>query len=423
MLSVVDTYFIGMLGTEELAAISFTFPIILIINNIALGLGTGASALISRAIGESDTNKVKRLTTDSLTLALLLVSVFVVIGFSTIEPLFSLMGADPKLIHLIDDYMSVWYSGVLFVVVPMVGNHAIRSTGDMKIPSVIMIVSVLTNAILDPIFIFGLGPIPAMHLSGAALATVIARATSLTASLYFLVYRYKMITCKIPSLSVLLSSWKEILHIGLPVAGTNVITPLAMSVMTRLVAMYGAAAVAALGVSIRIETFVFIVIVSLYTVINPFIGQNLGAGNFKRIKKALKYIYRFSFLWGFGMYALLFLLGEQLGMLFDDSPDVYKLVGLYFAIAPSGYTAMAILRITQNTFNVFHKPFIAAALMIFQMLILLIPLAILGSKYIGFEGIIIAVPLSNIISGTAAYFWLKKILPQYEKDLIANQAK
>ena len=123
--NLVDTFFIGQLGTRELAAISFTFPVVFVLGSLAMGLGVGTSAVISRAIGEGDRTRVQRLTTDGLMLAVLIVIIFVTLGLLTIEPVFQLLGASPDIIELIKSYMVIWYIGMPFVVIPMVGNNAI----------------------------------------------------------------------------------------------------------------------------------------------------------------------------------------------------------------------------------------------------------------------------------------------------------
>ena len=124
-----DTYFIGQLGKNELAAISFTFPVIMVLNSIALGLGVGASSVISRTIGEGNSMKVRRLATDALFLAVIIVAFVVAAGELTIYPLFRLLGAPEDILPLTAAYMRIWYIGVVFVVVPMTGNHIIRATG------------------------------------------------------------------------------------------------------------------------------------------------------------------------------------------------------------------------------------------------------------------------------------------------------
>jgi putative MATE family efflux protein len=194
----VDTFFVGRLGTEALAAMSFTFPVVFVVGGVALGLGLGASAVVSHAIGEGDWHRVRRLTTDSLTLGLIVVASLIVIGLATVDPVFRMLGASEELIPLIKSYMFVWYPGMIFVVIPMVGNNCIRATGDTRTPSLIMVLAGAVNGALDPLFIFGLGPFPRLGLAGAALATVIGRSITFTVALLILARRERMLTLEFP---------------------------------------------------------------------------------------------------------------------------------------------------------------------------------------------------------------------------------
>jgi Na+-driven multidrug efflux pump len=157
--------------------------VVTVLGSVAMGLGVGASSVIARAMGEGDHHKVKKLTTNSLTLSLLIVGILIVVGLATIELLFSALGTKPEVLSLVGEYMTIWYTGMIFLVIPMVGNSAIRASGNTLVPSLIMTFAAAVNIGLDPIFIFGWGFIPALGLGGAAIATVIARATTLVASL------------------------------------------------------------------------------------------------------------------------------------------------------------------------------------------------------------------------------------------------
>ncbi len=211
----VDTIFVGRLGTKHLAAMSFTFPVVFTIQSLALGLSVGTTSVISRAIGAGDHEDVRRLTTHALVLSVSLVTILALTGLFTIDPLFTLLGATPEILPLIRQYMVPWYFGVGFVVVPMVGNGAIRATGDTKTPSYVMMVAGLANVILDPLLIFGIGPFPRMELQGAAIATVIARALTFIAAIWVLRYREKILEFTVHGMAVILDSWKRILHIGI----------------------------------------------------------------------------------------------------------------------------------------------------------------------------------------------------------------
>ena len=419
MFNLVDTFFVGQLGTAELAAMSFTFPVVLIISSVAMGLGIGTSAAVSRAIGEGDQYKVKRLATDSLSLSVLTVAIFAIIGLLTIDPTFRSLGASPEVLPLIRQYMTIWYPGVIFIVVPMVGNNSIRATGDSKTPSAIMLVAMLTNIVLDPLFIFGIGPFPRLELVGAAIATNIARAITLIVSISILYYREKMITFALPKFSEVLSSWKPILYVGLPAAATNIVVPLATGVITRLVSVYGPEAVGAFGVVSRIDMFALTVVMALSSVLSPFVGQNLGGGRRDRVSLGVKGSQAFALVWGGVMFILILLAARPIASIFSDNPDVISNIVLYLWIVPISYGLRGVLLLSSSALNVLKKPIHASALAITQMFVLAIPLAYAGSSLVGLRGVFAATAIANIIAGIAAYLTLRKILTADESAAIS----
>ena len=164
LINIVDTFYIGQLGVRELAAISFAFPVISTLVSMVFGLGIGTSAVLSRAIGKGHLVRVRQLTTHSLLLIALGMVFISFLGIITLNPLFRAMGAEEDLIPLIREYMFIWYLGVGLVAIPIVGNSAIRASGDSKTPSLVMMMAAIINAVLDPLLIFGLGPFPQMGI-------------------------------------------------------------------------------------------------------------------------------------------------------------------------------------------------------------------------------------------------------------------
>ncbi|GAK60077.1 MATE efflux family protein [Candidatus Vecturithrix granuli] len=416
-----DTYFVGQLGTRELAAMSFTFPVVMIISSLAHGLGIGVSAVVSRAIGEGDQKKVQRLTTDSLVLSLLLVVSFVATGLLTITPLFRFLGATPEILPLIERYMRVWYLGMIAVVIPMVGNSATRATGDTKTPGMIMLVAVFVNIILDPLFIFGIGPFPRLEIVGAALATVFGRTITLCVALWVLIRRDKMITFERPSLNTLLQSWKHMLYIGLPTAGTNMLLPISAGIITKLIATYGPAAVAGFGVATRVEMFALLPVMALSSVLGPFIGQNWGAKKYERVWAGSSYSHRFSIGWGLGMFLLLAFSGKFIASLFNPDPVVISTAATYLWIVPLGYGAQGGLRLSTIALTVLHKPLRSALITLVQAFILHIPLAYLGSQIFDLKGVFSAAVMSYLIAALIAYWWLKNSLATEQGIALSQQ--
>ena len=399
--NLVDTFYIGQLGKNELAAMSFTFPVVMVVQSIALGLGMGTSSVVSRAIGKGDTSKVKRLSTDALFLAGIIVAVAAISGELTIEPLFTLLGADSVTLPLIKEYMRIWYIGVVFVVFPMVGNNIIRATGDMKTPALIMTFAAIANMILDPFLIFGIGPFPAMGLAGGALATVIGRASTLVFAMIILIKR-ELITPKKLTLGELFTSWKQILFIGIPAALTNIITPLTLGVITRMVSVFGTAAVAGFGVATRLEMIVLMIVHSLASVMVPFTGQNWGSGNFSRVSEAVKKGFTFSLLWSVVAFGGFYFAGAFMAGLFNKDPVVISTVVSYLRIIAITYGFQGILLLSSAVLNALGKPIHAIILSLFRLLGLYIPLAVLGSKIFGLSGIFAGGAVANLLTGILA---------------------
>ncbi|RKX86336.1 MAG: MATE family efflux transporter [Spirochaetes bacterium] len=410
--NMVDTFYIGQLGKNELAAMSFTFPVVLVVQSIALGLGMGTASVVSRAIGQGDSSKVKRLSTDALFLAGIIVAIAAITGELTIEPLFSLLGADAVTLPLIKEYMRIWYIGVIFVVFPMVGNNIIRATGDMKTPALIMTFAAIANMILDPFLIFGIGPFPEMGLAGGALATVIGRAFTLIFAIIILIKR-ELVTLKKLTIKELFTSWKQILYIGVPAALTRIVDPLTMGVITRMVSIFGTAAIAGFGVATRLEMIALLLIRSLAAVMIPFTGQNLGKGNTNRISEALKKGFRFSLLWSVFTFLAFYFTGDFLAGLFNKDPVVISTVVAYIRIIALTYGFQGMLVLSAAVLNAMSKPIHAIILSLFRLLGLYIPLAILGSGIFGLKGIFAGGAIANLVSGILAgvvVIWIIKTI-------------
>jgi len=408
--NLVDTFFVGRLGTEALAAMSFTFPVIFVVGGVSLGVGLGASAVVSHAIGEGDWHRVRRLTTDSLSLGLLIVTGLIILGLLTVDPVFRMLGASDELLPLIRSYMLVWYPGVIFVVIPMVGNNCIRATGDTRTPSLIMVLAALVNGTLDPLFIFGIGPFPRLELAGAALATVIGRSITFTIALIILARREKMLTLEFPGFAEVRRSWRSILQIGVPAALTNLLVPVGIGVITRIVSGYGAAAVAGFGVASRIETFAMTPVMALRSVIAPFVGQNWGARLHDRLRRGVSVSAGLALAWGAFVWVVLLLTRRHIAAVFNEAPDVVETTALYLAIVPAAYGLRGMLFLSTGTLSVLRKPIDAALLMLLQVFVLYVPLALLGSQLLGLLGVFGAALIAHAVAGAAAYLWTRRAM-------------
>ncbi len=416
----VDTYFIGQLGGDQLAGVSFTFPVVLLVISLTQGIGIGTMTLVSTSIGKKLYRRAALETTTGLLIALVLVIFFSVMGILTIDPVFRAMGATDRSLPYIRDYMEIWYIAIMFLIIPMVGSNAIRAAGDTVVPSVLMFTSVVLNLILDPLLIFGYGPFPEMGVRGAALASAISRGVTLVASIWVLAVREKLISFRFPSWQVFREHLNAIMYIGLPSSGSKMITPLGIGVMTGIVAQYGEPAVAAFGVGFRIERFALSVVNALATVMGPFVGQNIGAHFYQRVRDAFRFSFRFSILYGLVLSGLIALAAPYVANIFTDDPEIIRYLKLFLYIIPISYTLRGIFQIVVMCLNTLRRPLHAASLSVVQMVFLSVPLSWLASRYLDVWGVFAALMISYLLSGFIALYINKR---EFEKIAAERERK
>ncbi len=384
--SLVDTLFISFLGTEALTAISFTFPVTFTIMSLAIGLGIGASAVVGKYLGRSEYEKAKEASTVINYISLLLAVIVVSICWFFMDRIFHLMGASESLMPAIREYMVVWFPGSIMVVCIMTGNSILRACGDTKTPSILMAAAGLINAILDPIFIFGLGPIPALGIQGAAWATIIAWGVGYFYLMYILVFQKQLVSGSLPSRPVMISSGREMLRIGVPAAGANMMTPLAAGIMTAIAASFGDEAVAAFGVGARLEPMATLIVLAMSSSLPPLISQNFGAGKIDRVEEAYRLSIKFILGWQMLVYVGLALGAGVIASTFSDDPEVIETIKLFLWILPLGYGMQGIIILTNSSLNALHRPMSALYLSSARFFLFYVPLAYLGSQWFGLVG-------------------------------------
>jgi len=408
--NLVDTFFIGKLGVQQLAAMSFTFPVVMFINSLALGIGIGTSSLISRNIITESRENVKMMASRALLLGVIVVLLFVIIGLLTIRPVFSSLGAKGDVLEYVVSYMRIWYLGVPFVVIPMIGNNIVRATGDTFFPGMVMVMSATINILLDPLLIFGYGIFPKMGMEGAALATVIARSMGLVFILYILIKRENLLTLYFGRIKAIFSTWINVIYIAGPALLGMLITPISIGFITKILAGFGKEAVAAFGVASRVEMFALMVISALSSVLIIFMGQNISKLKISRIYKSLSYSLKFSMVWGTLIFIILIILGKPIASIFTNDNLVIDITNKYFIIVGASYGFLGLVMLSTASFNGVNKPIPSALFSIIRMLLLYVPLAWIGAKIFGINGVFWAGFIANVIIGVISYLFLYRTI-------------
>lgn len=416
--NLVDTFFISMLGTHELAAVSFTFPVTFTVISLAIGLGIGTSAVIAKAYGSGNHQAAKADGLAALWLSAYLVAALSLVGFLLIDPMFRLLGADDSTLPFIHQYMNWWFGGAVLLITPMIGNSILRAAGDTKTPSIMMASSGVINAILDPILIFGWGPIPAMGVEGASIASVISWAVSFSLILYLIVFKRQLVNRGIQPWSEFKVISRRILHIGLPAAGANMLTPLATAILTAIMARYGAHAVAAFGVGARIESIASLVILAMSMTLPPFVSQNLGAGQLDRVHAGYRICIDFIFKWQLAVYVVLASTAPWIAHVFATDPEVERLICWFIWILPLGYALQGTVILTNSSFNALHLPMNALKLSVIRLFVFYVPFGFAGGQLFGIVGVYGGCLLANVLNAAIAWRWFHITINRLKIDQI-----
>lgn len=407
LMNLADTWFIGRLGGDALAAISFTFPVVMIISSIALGMGTAAISLITRAIGSEQVELVVAYCTHSLLMTLCIGALFALTGLFTIEPLFKLLGAPERLLPLIRDYMTVWYLSSVLIIITLVSNAIIRASGNTRFPGMVLIGIALLNFSMTPVLIFGLLGFPALGLTGAALATSLAFCSGLIAVVYYIFRKLEWLYPKIIYQDIK-RYWKAIFVIALPNTASSLLTPITVAITVSFIAQYGSGAVAGYGVASRVSALGIIILAALSTTLAVFAGQHQGARKMERMDAALKLSFGFSIIWGILLAIVFWLFAPAIISLFTDQTLAIESASHYLYIIPVSFVFLGIIMISSAVSNGVGEPTPALLFKVTRLLILYLPLVWLLSKGFGLNGVYAAAAISNVCVGIVAYHWIKQ---------------
>lgn len=408
----VDAWFVSRLGPLPLAAVSFTQPVGFVVAAVVMGIGTGASSVIARLLGQGAKRRVRRIATHAFMLSGLLALVLLAVGRLLMDEIFGLMGADETTMPLVRDYMEIYLVGLIFVVGPAIGGSILRALGDAKSPGVLLTLTAVVNAILDPILIFGLFGFPRLEVQGAALATVIANLISLAAILVIGIRRDKFLTLR--GMKLILDSWKRILHVGLSATASGLMAPLTSAFVTAMVARFGQTAVAGFGVGIRTEALALLPFMALGAAIGPFVGQNAGAERLDRVRESHHWCLRFAFIYGLSVATLLTVFAEPIVRLFTGDEGAMQTAVTQLRIIPWTYCLLGMTIIANTSLNALGKPLAAMIVSLCRTILVYVPLSWLLGLLFGLTGVFFGGALGNLVSAMVGFVLLRRGLGQVE---------
>ncbi len=369
LFNVVDTWYAGLISTEALAALAVSFPVFFIVIALMVGIGHGASALIANAIGEEAPARACRLWGQALILAVITGVVVALYGLFFADPLFRLAGTDGESRDLARTYLiPILIFAFLFLLVA-VCNGLLSAQGDTRSFRNALIAGAILNVFLNPILMFGPGPLPAFGVLGIALATIIIQALQFA----YLWHRCRQSDLgrhfRLTSLKPDIEAMIWLLKQTVPVTGQMLTTGIGLFAITFFMGRHGETAIAAYGIALRIEQLAMLPMVGLNTAALTLVGQNVGAGKMARVTAAAWAVL------GYGMVlmllgaALVWLARADLMALFTDDQDVIRLGAAYLAVAVLNFKAYALLAIGSGILQGMKRPVFALLIGFFRHII------------------------------------------------------
>ena len=284
--AIVDIAFVSRLGTDAVAAVGITEALVTVLYAIAIGLGMGITAMVSRRIGANDPHGAAQVTGQSIWLGVVLSIVIGVLGVMYARELLSIMGAPTSVVEKGTAFTAVLLGGSFSIIFLFLLNAAFRGAGDATVALRSLWIANGINIILDPCFIFGLGPFPEMGVTGAAVATTIGRGIGVSYQLWYLLRGRGRIAFGLQHLAFIPHLAWRLLRISLGGIGQFLIATTSWIGVMRIVAMYGAPAIAAYTIALRAMEFIFLPAWGLGNAAATMVGQNLGARRPDRAERA-----------------------------------------------------------------------------------------------------------------------------------------
>jgi len=407
---IVDIYFVSQLGTKAVTAVGITESVMTIVYGVAIGLSIATTAIISRRIGEKNPEKASDAAFQAIVTGIIASALIAIVGLFFAEDLLRLMGADDSVVRIGSPYTSIMFSGNIVIMLLFIINAIFRSSGDAIISMVVLTIANLLNIVLDPVFIFGLGPFPELGVQGAAVATNIGRGLAVLVQLYILFFGTRKIKLAWNNMKIQFNGIKDIFILSLGGLIQNLVATTSWIVLVRIIAEFGNEAVAGYTISIRIIIFILLPAWGMSNAAATLTGQNLGANKPERAERSV-WITGFANVIFMGVTSVFLILFPEFFIgLFIDEPKVILIGSQSLVYMSYGFIAYALGMVLVQSFNGAGDTFTPLMINIISFWLIETPLAYLLAISYGLneKGVFIAVIVSETIMTIIAIIIFKR---------------
>ncbi|MCX6997990.1 MAG: MATE family efflux transporter [Kiritimatiellaeota bacterium] len=407
--SVINLFWVGRLGPNAVAAVAVGGAIMMLLFPALMGLSTGTVALVARAIGAGRRDEAAAAAGQSLTLALVLGLLSGLLGWHYSDACFRLLGAAPELLADGEAYLRVNLLGSFTLFLLIIASAALQGAGDTRTPMWVGLIANGLNIVLDPLLIYGLGPVPALGVRGAALASVIAQALAAVLAVGVLFDGRATLHISWPQCRPRLALAWRILRIGIPGSGQMLSRSLMGAVLMRIVAGCGTAAVAAYGTGLRFHMLILMPAFALGGAAATLVGQNLGAGKPGRARQAAWLATALDVVIMLAVSGLLAAFAPALIRAFNRDPDVVRIGASYLRIVSPFYVFAAFGVIIGRALNGAGDSLAPMIITILSLWGLQVPLALWLVRWWqpATTGVWWAIGLASAVNGLLMTLWFE----------------
>jgi putative MATE family efflux protein len=319
---VLDTYWVGQLGSAALAAVTISITIRWVLNSLANGLGIGGMAVVARRIGAKEQAAAEHAAWQTILLGVFMSLVLSVTGMVLARPLLILLGADAEVLPLGLAYLRISFAGIFTLILVFAINAMLRGAGEAGTAMRVLFLATAVTVVLEPILILGWGPLPALGVSGSALAFILGFGAGLAMQLVVLLSGRARIRINLRDLKPDFPLMARIIRISLPSTIQMTLRSSSRLIILALVGVYGTFAVAGYGVANRLLLIALIPCFGMGNAAGTLVGQNLGARQPDRAEKSAWWVSGYSAIYMAVVALLLTIFAPPLIALFDPTPEV-----------------------------------------------------------------------------------------------------
>lgn len=408
--ALVDIFYVSRVSVNAVATIGLTESVITLVYAVAIGLSMAATAIVARRVGEKDLEGASQSAVQVILLGIVVSLLVSVIGVFYAKEILGLMGAEPDLISEGYGYTQVLIGGNVTIMLLFLINAIFRGAGNASIAMWTLVLSNGLNIVLDPIFIFGFGPIPEFGVQGAAIATTIGRGTAVLYQLYILFNGQGKVKIALKDLAVRINVMFNLIKVSLGGIGQFLIGTSSWVFLMRIMSEFGSEVLAGYTIAIRVMMFTLMPAWGMSNAAATLVGQNLGAQQPDRAEQSVWKTGKYNAMF-MGLVSVFYLIfAKQIILLFNTQPEVVKYGALCLRVLASGYVFYAYGMVVIQSFNGAGDTKTPTYINFFCFWLFQLPLAYLVAVILDFgpTGVFLAITLAEVLIAVVGMIWFRK---------------